>query len=79
MSKFKPQDYFNDVKKEPPKQFKYGTIKQLNAGSRPYVLLDGETILKEIGVPYLSSYTPALEDRVLLSNYNGYVIIGKIV
>jgi len=76
---YKAEDYFKDTKKEPPKQFKYGVVKQVNPGSRPYVLLDGETTLKEIGVPYISSYTPTLEDRVLLTNYNGYVIIGKII
>ncbi len=79
LSMYKAKQFIEDINKEPPKQFRYGVVKQLNAGSRPYVLLDGETTLIEIGVPYLASYTPALNDRVLMTNYNGYVILGKII
>ena len=76
---YKVEDYFKDLSKDVKKPFKYGTITQLNAGSTPYVRLDGETTAAEIGIPYMDSYTPVVDDRVLMVNYNGLVIIGKII
>lgn len=76
---YKPEDYFKDLTQEVKQPFKYGTITQLNSGSTPYVRLDGETNAAEIGIPYIDSYTPVVNDRVLMVNYNGLVIIGKII
>lgn len=76
---YKVEDFFEDLSKEVSKPFKLGKISQLNSGSTPYVLLDGETNAAEIGIPYLSSYTPVLNDRVLMANYNGLIILGKVI
>ncbi len=76
---FNAKDYLEDLNKEIKKPFKYGTISQLNAGSTPFVKLDGESTAAEIGIPYLDTYTPTVGDRVLMTNYNGLVIIGKII
>ncbi len=72
------KEYFEDLSKEAKKPFKLGTVSQLNAGGTPYVRLDGESTAAEIGIPYLNTYTPVVNDRVLMINYNGLIIIGKV-
>ncbi len=76
---YKIKDYFEDLEAEAKKPFKLGTISQLNTGAMPYVVLDGELSAAEIGIPYLDTYTPVLNDRVLMINYNGLIIIGKVI
>ena len=61
--------------------FKLGRIDPAYSGSgRPKVVFDGETTASGKQYPYLSIYTPAANDRILLAAVAGsYVILGKIM
>jgi hypothetical protein len=62
------------------KTFSLGTISSTHTSGRPKVLFDGDTVVSAKQYPYLSSYTPSANDRVLLVNVGGsHVIVGKIV
>jgi hypothetical protein len=62
------------------KAFSLGVIQSDYSSGRPKVKFDGDTTASSKQYPYLSSYTPASNDRVLLANIGGsHVIIGKIV
>jgi hypothetical protein len=58
---------------------RYGTV--TDATGRPKVQFDGETAASGRRYPYLSSYTPTVNDRVMLLRGGGgaWVVIGKIV
>lgn len=46
----------------------------------PAVVFDGESAATTLLLPYLSSYTPAANDRVLVASIgHSYVILGKIL
>lgn len=56
-----------------------GTIKSNTSGSGVTVQIDGESAATTKKYTYLSSYTPAVNDRVLIAEVGGsYVILGKI-
>lgn len=56
-----------------------GTIKSNTSGSGVTVQIDGESSATTKKYTYLSSYTPAVNDRVLIAEVGGsYVILGKI-
>ena len=56
-----------------------GTIKSNTSGSGVTVQIDGESSATTKKYAYLSSYTPAVNDRVLIAEVGGsYVILGKI-
>lgn len=56
-----------------------GTIKSNTSGSGVTVQIDGESSATTKKYTYLSSYTPAINDRVLIAEVGGsYVILGKI-
>lgn len=55
---------------------RYGKIPADYTSGRPTVLLDGATVPTVRKYPYLGSYTPAKNDRVMILNG---VILGKIV
>lgn len=58
---------------------KIGTIKSNTSGSGVTVQIDGESSATTKKYTYLSSYTPAVNDRVLIAEVGGsYVILGKI-
>lgn len=76
---YKAENFIKDITREPSKQYKIGTIINTSGSDRPFVKIDGESEGKNIGVPYLQSYTPVEGDRVLMADYNGYIILGKIV
>ncbi|MFC4768748.1 hypothetical protein [Effusibacillus consociatus] len=60
--------------------FRLGTIPTGYTSGRPTVLFDGETTASSRKYPYLSSYTPAANDKVLLGRVgNGWAILGKII
>ena len=45
-----------------------------------YVRMDGESTAREKPYKRLASYTPAVNDRVLLAKISGtYVVLGKVV
>lgn len=56
-----------------------GTVKSNTSGSGVTVQIDGESSATTKKYTYLSSYTPAINDRVLIAEVGGsYVILGKI-
>jgi hypothetical protein len=62
------------------KAFSLGKIDPAYTSGRPKVIFDGDTVPSTKTYPYLSSYTPQANDRVLIANVGGsHVIIGKIV
>lgn len=62
--------------KKPEVRVRYGKIPANYTSGRPTVLLDGATTPTVRKYPYLGSYTPAANDRVMILNG---VILGKIV
>lgn len=62
------------------KFFKLGRIDTDYTSGKPRVQFDGEYEPSIKQYPYLSSYTPAASDRVLLAVVSGtYVILGKVI
>ncbi|MGM0882586.1 MAG: hypothetical protein ACQEXQ_16285 [Bacillota bacterium] len=63
-----------------PASFMIGTIPASYTTGRPTLTFDGESTATVRTYPYLSSYTPAANDRVLIAivGHSG-VVIGKIV
>lgn len=60
--------------------FRLGTIPAGYISGKPTVQFDGENTVSTKKYSYLSSYTPAANDKVLLARVgNGWVIIGKIL
>jgi len=60
--------------------FKLGVIPADYASGRPSVKFDGESVASVRTYPYLSSYTPTANDRVMLAVVGrGLVILGKII
>lgn len=56
-----------------------GTVKSITAGVGVSVQIDGETSATEKKYAYLSSYSPVVNDRVLIAEVAGsYVVLGKI-
>lgn len=60
--------------------YKLGNIDPIYTSGRPKIVFDGETVTSAKHYPYLASYTPVADDRVLLLVVaKGFVILGKIV
>jgi hypothetical protein len=62
-----------------PKQEKiiqFARVDPNYTSGRPRLIFDGETEVSGKAYPYLASYTPAADDRVMLVKG---VIVGKIV
>jgi len=59
--------------------FLIGTIPADYTAGRPTITFDGESAASVRTYPYLSSYTPTAEDRVLIAvvGHSG-VVLGKI-
>lgn len=76
-----PEEFLGIVKGGGSKSsFRLGEIGSPYSSGRPTVIFDGETGASTKQYPYLSSYTPAANDRVLLVKVAGsYVILGKII
>lgn len=63
---------------DPP--FKLGKIDPAYTSGRPKIVFDGESSASTKQYPYMASYAPVANDRVLLAMVSGsYVVIGKIV
>ncbi|HWQ29863.1 MAG TPA: hypothetical protein VN549_02645 [Negativicutes bacterium] len=57
-----------------------GTIDPFYTSGRPRIVFDGETAASQKRYPYLSSYTPVANDRVLLERVKGsYIVMGKVI
>lgn len=60
--------------------FKLGKIDSAYTSGRPKIIFDGETTASGKQYPYLGSYAPVANDRVLTVFVGGsYVILGKII
>ncbi|MED4586679.1 hypothetical protein P9578_28390 [Brevibacillus choshinensis] len=60
--------------------FRLGKISATYTSGRPPVLFDGETTASTRIYPYLASYTPVANERVLLGKVgNGWVVLGKVI
>lgn len=56
-----------------------GTVKSSTSGAGVTVQIDGESSATTKKYTYLASYTPAVNDRVLIAEVAGsYVILGKL-
>lgn len=66
--------------KDDPTVFKMGNISSAYSSGWPKVKFDGESADSVRLYPYMSSYTPAANDRVLVAivGHSG-VILGKII
>lgn len=61
-------------------QLSLGKIDPAYATGRPKIVFDGDTSASGKAYPYLSSYTPSANDRVLIANVGGsHVVLGKIL
>lgn len=65
---------------EPPPAFRLGTIPAGYVSGRPPIRFDGESAATARTWPYLASYTPAANDRVLVAVVGrAGVVLGKVV
>lgn len=65
--------------KQPQTYFKFAVVSDLFPNGAAKLTFDGESIASEKKYPYLASYTPMINDRVLVMAVSGtYIIIGKI-
>lgn len=72
-------DLIRDVSTEETKEIDYKIGKISSIGDKLNILFDGETKESKKGYAYLSSYTPKINDRVLLARIKGsYVILGRL-
>lgn len=85
MSAMSPEDFLSIMAPQEGQgrdspSFRLGSIPSTYTSGRPTVKFDGESAASTRTYPYLSSYTPAANDRVLVAMVgHGAVIIGKIV
>jgi len=60
--------------------FRIGIIADDYTSGRPNIIFDGESSASTKTYPYLSSYTPTANDRVLLAIVGkGWIILGEII
>lgn len=60
--------------------FRLGKIDPAYSSGRPNIIFDGESNVSQKKYPYIASYSPARNDRVLLCRVSGsYVILGKVI
>ena len=75
-----PEQFLELMQRGSPPVFLIGTIPDTYAAGRPTIQFDGETAASTRTYPYLDSYAPTAEDRVLVAIVNnGAVVLGKIV
>lgn len=74
-------DFLKIAKGDTPKApYRLGKIDSAYSSGRPKIVFDGETTASEKQYPYLISYTPAANDRVLMAKVAGsYIVIGKVI
>lgn len=60
--------------------FRLGRVDPDYTGGRPSVIFSGETIKSGKKYPYLSSYVPKANEKILLAKVgSSYVILGRII
>lgn len=63
-----------------PSVFRLGQIDPNYSGGRPGIVFSGELKVSSKKYPYLSSYTPKANDKILLARVgSSYIILGKII
>jgi hypothetical protein len=65
---------FKNPKNE--KVIRFATVDPDYSSGRPKLIFDGETVVSGKAYPYLESYTPQANDRVMVVKG---VVVGKIV
>lgn len=75
------EDYFSDGAKPEGNTFTFATVDPNHSGGRPKLIFDSSPAeVSKKGYPYLSSYAPTANDRVLCINKGGdIVVLGKIM
>lgn len=62
------------------KAFSLGVIDPNYTSGRPRIVFDGESVPSTKSYPYLASYTPVANHRVILANIAGtHVVLGRIL
>jgi len=62
------------------KAFSLATIDPAYTSGRPKLVFDGDTVATQKTYPYLSSYTPSANHRVLVADIAGtHVVLGRIL
>lgn len=78
----RPDEFLEIVRNASPQKEdrKLGTIPGTYASGRPTVQFDGESSASTQTYPYLSSYTPAADDRVVLLRVGAaWLVMGKVI
>jgi hypothetical protein len=66
----------NFMNKKKEKIIQFARVDPNYISGRPCLIFDGESTVSGKAYPYLSSYTPAANDRVMLVKG---VVVGKII
>jgi len=62
------------------KAFSLATIDPAYTSGRPKLVFDGDTVATQKTYPYLASYTPSANHRVLVADIAGtHVVLGRIL
>jgi len=74
-----PNEIFQPLEEQEQQVFRLGTVTNLFENGTAQVLFDGETEPSQKQYAFLSTYRPAVNDRVFLAAIGGtYVILGAI-
>ena len=74
-----PNEIFQPLEEQKQQVFRLGTVTNLFENGTAQVLFDGETEPSQKQYAFLSTYRPAVDDRVFLAAIGGtYVILGAI-
>jgi len=74
-----PNEIFQPLEEQKQQVFRLGTVTNLFENGTAQVLFDGETEPSQKQYTFLSTYRPAVDDRVFLAAIGGtYVILGAI-
>ncbi len=72
-----PEEFVRDFGNKPQENIvKFAKVDPNYSSGQPSLIFDGETVVTVKKYPYLSSYAPSANDRVMLIKN---VIMGKIV
>ena len=78
----RPDDIARLIMESQPEQkpFSLATVDPSYSSGRPKLMFDGETVVSQKTYPYLSSYSPSANHRVLVANIAGtHVILGRVI
>jgi hypothetical protein len=77
----KAKEFLQIVKSDKtPALLRLGTIDPEYVSGRPGIIFPGETKVSQKKYPYMSSYTPVPNDKVLLCRVSkSYIVLGKVI